>query len=535
MHAKRPSRITTSEGDSFFSSNSNNVDPVVSPSRTVKPIDELSKDQNKGDDVKDTEASQQIDGKKIEKNDNSSDEMKAKQYNPPWTKPYIIGVAGTSGSGKTSVASKIVEELNTPWTVLLSLDNFYLPLSDDKSKLAFRNEYDFDSPNAVDLDLCYQCVKDLKEGHQTKIPIYSFAKHARTGKEITIYGANVIIIEGIYALYHQKLLDLMDLKIYVDTDLDICLARRLSRDILYRGRDLDGALKQWTSFVKPNAERFVKPTMQEADLVIPRGADNYIAIEMMIKHVSKQLFEKSEQHLKHLNELIETGKNLKLNQLDNLKILQSTNQIKSIHTILINKNTSRDDFIFFFNRIATILINKALECLTYLPPAHKVLTPLDYTVENSMELVETVIAVNIIRSGDCFMTSLKRTLPDIKIGKLLIQSDSKTGEPQLHSLSLPMGINNRNTKILLMDAQIISGSAVIMSIQVLIDHGIDMKDIIMVCYLASEKGVRRILSAFPDVKIVVGKFGSLNENGQDVDSDWWFRNRYIDSLYFGSG
>ncbi|GMM35862.1 uridine kinase [Saccharomycopsis crataegensis] len=458
------------------------------------------------------------------------------RYIPPWTQPYIIGVAGLSGSGKTSVASKIIEELNTPWTVLISLDNFYNPLTPEERETAFSNEFDFDSPSAVDLDLCYECVKSLKEGNKTKIPVYSFSKHDRTDKEITIYGANVIIIEGIYALYHQKLVDLMNLKIYVDTDLDICLARRLSRDILYRGRDLEGALKQWSTFVKPNADLFVKSTMQQADLVIPRGADNYIAIDMMIKHIQKQLLRKSREHLKYLEKLNNSLNKVELKNIINLIVLKETNQISAINTILTNKATSIDDFIFFFNRISSILISKALELLTYKPSDIPIITPTNVPVDNALEVVEEAIAVNIIRSGDCFMNSLKRTHPEIKIGKLLIQSDRKTGEPQLHSIMLPKNVGDKSLKkkILLMDAQIISGAAVIMSIQVLLDHGVTMEDIIIVCYSATEQGTRRILAAFSKVKIVLARIGSMDGRNKECDNDWWFRTRYIDTMYYGT-
>ena len=175
-------------------------------------------------------------------------------YSPPWTTPYILGIGGSSGSGKTSVASKIVSLINVPWTVLISMDNFYKPLNAVQRDEAFNNAYDFDEPNAIDLDLAYKCISSLKEGRKTTIPVYSFVNHNRVpDKNITIYGASVIVFEGIYALHDQRLLDLMDLKIYVDADLDVCLARRRSRDIISRGRDLDGCLRQWEEFVKPNA------------------------------------------------------------------------------------------------------------------------------------------------------------------------------------------------------------------------------------------------------------------------------------------
>lgn len=446
------------------------------------------------------------------------------KYIPPWTEPYIIGVAGPSGSGKTSVASKIIQEINTPWTVLLSLDNFYKPLTPEQSKLAFQNKWDFDSPESIDLDLCYQCVKSLKEGHKTQIPVYSFEKHSRVeDRSITIYGANVIIVEGIYGLYHEKLNSLMHMKVYVDTDLDLCLARRLNRDILYRGRDLAGAMSQWHASVKPNAERFVKPTMRNANLILPRGSDNVIAINMLIKHIKKQLVLKSEAHLKHIDQL--TGI-LDL-QTQNLKLLEKTNQTHGIYTILLNKRTSRDDFIFYFDRIATSLINRALEFTKF--ETVEITTPLDVTFK-TQAASDTVIAVNIIRSGDCFMHSLRKTLPEIAIGKLLIQSDSTTGEPQLHSESLPSNIGENNTRVLLLDAQIISGAAIIMAIQVLVDHGVDPSAITVVTYLATEIGLSRIMKAFKEVTVVAGEIGFHAK----IENETWFRKRFIDTEYFGT-
>ncbi|KAK6459541.1 uridine kinase [Scheffersomyces xylosifermentans] len=453
-------------------------------------------------------------------------------YIPPWTEPYIIGVAGNSGSGKTSISQKIIQELNQPWTILLSFDNFYNPLNEEERKQAFNNNFDFDTPESLDLDLLVETVKSLKSGEKTQIPVYSFQHHNRTSKSTTIYGANVIIIEGIYALYDQRLLDLMDLKIYVDTDLDICLSRRLTRDILYRGRDLAGAIKQWETFVKPNAVKYVNPTMNNADLVIPRGLDNSIAINLMIKHIQKQLALKSSQHLKYLKEL---GVNIDFDIAKfNIKILPTNNQTRGINSILFDVSTERSDFIFYFNRISVLIIETALEFITNYKPVR-----INHNYDG-LRLMDEIMAVNIIRSGDCFMSSIKKTFPEISIGKLLIQSDSRTGEPQLHfdSLSSEMA---RGKKILLFDSQIISGAASIMAIQVLIDHKVAESDIILCSYLSTEIGLRRIVNVFPKVNVVVGKMSSI-EIGEGKwyneenfkDSDWHFRNRFIDSLYFGT-
>lgn len=463
------------------------------------------------------------------------------KYIPPWTEPYIIGIAGNSGSGKTSIAQKIIQQINQPWTVLLSFDNFYRPLTKEQSVKAFANEWDFDRPESLDLELVCDVVKKLKKGEKAEIPVYSFNHHSRTNKTTTIYGANVIIIEGLYALFDQQLLSMMDLKIYVDTDLDICLARRLTRDILYRGRDLSGAMKQWETFVKPNAVRYLNPTMNSADLVIPRGLDNTIAIDLMIRHIQKQLGLKSLAHIKHLKEL-GMKFDFDIKNYPNLRILPSSNQTKGINTILFDKNTERSDFIFYFHRIASLIIETGLEQLNNYETVDITTRP-NYKPIKGLVQKDKLIAVTIIRSGDCFLTSLKKTLLDVPIGKLLIQSDSLTGEPQLHYEKLPKGFHTiEHKKILLFDGQIISGAAAIMSIQILIDHKVKPEDIIFCTYLSTEIGVRRILRVFPKVNLVIGKLSSMSDTEtfpdhnpeRFTDTNWHFRNRFIDSLYFGT-
>ncbi|CDK26647.1 unnamed protein product [Kuraishia capsulata CBS 1993] len=442
------------------------------------------------------------------------------RYIPPWTQPYIIGVAGCSGSGKTSVAQMIIEEINQPWTVLLSLDNFYKSLSPEMSAKAFANDYDFDKPDALDLDLLFKCVQELRNGRKAEIPVYSFAHHQRTERTTTIYGANVIIIEGIYALYNPDLLELMDTKVYVDTDLDICLARRLNRDIVHRGRDLEGILKQWHRFVKPNSERFVIPTISSADVVIPRGADNTVGIDMLTKHINKQLDIKSREHLSHLEMLSQSTEAL---NYENVTILEETNQLKVINTTLFDRECDRTEFIFFFDRIAILLINAGLEFLDCRE------SEIRYTPGNHayrfMEQLHAVVAVSIIRSGDCFMDSLKKTFPELTVGKLLIQQDTHTGEPRLHTERLP---DIAGRKVFLLDAQIVSGSAAIMAVQVLVDHGVAEADIVLVCYLATKVGIKRILRAFGGIAIVIGKQQS------DEQGSSFFKSRFIDAQYFGT-
>lgn len=536
---RRSSRISPLPDEdslSFINSSVENLDQ--SP---FESIDDLVEDVNKYDlkspsDKQQQQQQQELQTQNLKHKPSFTSTPKA-SYIPPWTEPYIIGIAGNSGSGKTSISQKIIQDINQPWTVLLSFDNFYQPLTLEQSKLAFANNYDFDCPDSLDFDLLVETIGNLKKGGKTTIPVYSFTSHNRTSKTNTIYGANVIIVEGLYALHDQRLLDMMDLKIYVDTDLDICLARRLTRDILYRGRDLGGAMQQWEKFVKPNAVKFINPTVQNADLVIPRGLDNSIAINLMIKHIKNQLALKSRNHLQRLKKL---GVNIKFD-IDkfNIKLLQNTNQVKGINSILFDTSTSRNDFIFYFNRMCGLLIELAQEFMTNY-------TNVDIDtgkgIYHGKKLLQNQYnAVNIIRSGDCFMASIKKSFPVISIGKLLIQSDSTTGEPQLHFERLPHKLSD---KIMLFDSQIISGAGAIMAIQVLLDHHVKEQDIILITYLSTEIGIRRIVNVFPKVKIVVGKLSSMEDSNSNnkvwynnegfLDSHWHFRNRFIDSLYFGT-
>ncbi|KAK9371360.1 uridine kinase family-domain-containing protein [Lipomyces kononenkoae] len=446
---------------------------------------------------------------------------KTSYYLPPWSRPHIIGIAGSSGSGKTSVASQIIKALNVPWTVILSFDNFYRPLSRTQREQAFANEYDFDAPEALDLDMLVDVLTDLRHGKKVEVPVYSFSEHNRTKLSTTIYGANVIILEGIFTLYDPRIVELLDLKVFVDTDLDICMARRLRRDIVHRGRELKGAMKQWFSFVKPNFERYVRPTMRQADVVVPRGLDNVVAIDMLIKHVQRTLAAKSRLHLEQLGQLVGTtdaNTEFAAKAGMDVRVLPQTPQVQAMHTILFNRATTRADFVFYFERLMAILIESALDYVPYEAKKVKTATGREYT---GLSATMETCAVSILRAGACFETSLRRILPAIAIGKVLIQSNSRTGEPFLHYLKLPPHIENKF--ILLVDAQATTGAAAIMAIRVLLDHGAQPENICFVTYLADKRAaIRRILAAYPKVKVVVGK----------VEDQ--IRRRFIDTRYFGT-
>ncbi len=162
-------------------------------------------------------------------------------------------------------------------------------LNKKQHEAAERNEYNFDHPDAFDFDLLLDVLKKLKEGRKVEVPVYNFTHHAREAHTKTMYGANVIIFEGILAFHSPEVLEMLDMKIFVDTDADIRLARRLKRDISQRGRDIEGVLKQYSTMVKPSYSNYIAPTMQHADIIVPRGGENIVAIQLIVQHINTQL------------------------------------------------------------------------------------------------------------------------------------------------------------------------------------------------------------------------------------------------------
>lgn len=434
----------------------------------------------------------------------------------------------------------------------------------------------------------------------------------------------------------------------------MCLARRLTRDIVYRGREIDLSVLQWQRFVKPNFERYVRPSTQNADVRIPRGIDNVVAIDLLMAHVQRQLEKKSLKHLRDLLSLSRptssSGDAVDLDEAvqrerdcvdgeylsststtrpPNVIVLQATPQIRALHTFILacgadisSKDTqtsihtnctdttevpvstiirkkneednnadqhdalkkffsdsssdsgfNRADFVFHFDRLAMLLIDRALDEFSYGPgsPLHKngdpVITPGGYTIENATKMISQPAAVQLIRGGECFDTALRKTIRDIPLGKILIQSDARTGEPHLHAVSLPPCVDprvkssqdedpedydeeedfddnisqtskssersvvelnsanlaaQRRTKILLCDSQLSSGAAATMSVAILLDHGIREENIVVIAYMATQMAVRRLYAAFPKIKIVVGVLT------QAVVP------RFVDNVYFGT-
>lgn len=194
-------------------------------------------------------------------------------------KTTIIGIAGGSGSGKTSVTSEIMKDLDGYSVALIEQDYYYK----DQSHMSFedRLKTNYDHPFAFDNERLVNDLKNLKEGNVIEVPTYDYSNHTRSDKTIRFEPKDVIILEGIFALENEDLRDLMDVKIYVDTDADLRILRRLTRDIKERGRTMDSVIDQYLSVVRPMHIQFIEPTKKYADIIIPEGGSNKVAIDIM--------------------------------------------------------------------------------------------------------------------------------------------------------------------------------------------------------------------------------------------------------------
>ncbi|CAG9946760.1 unnamed protein product [Clonostachys rosea f. rosea IK726] len=435
--------------------------------------------------------------------------QKRAYYSPPWADVSIIAIAGSSGSGKSSISQAIVRKLNLPW-----VDSFYKTLTPAQSKLAFANEYDFDSPEAIDFDILVERLRDLKAGKRAEIPVYSFSKHQRLEETTSIYSPHVLILEGIFALYDPRVLDLIDMGIYCEADADTCLSRRILRDVRERGRDVEGCIKQWFGFVKPNFEKYVEPQRKVADLIVPRGIENRVALEMMVQYIERKLFEKSTHHREALSKLERECKEQPLSE--RVVVVNPTPQLKFMNTILQNIDTDAEDFIFYFDRLASLIIEQALNNVQF--KSWDVETPQGNKYAGLVSKGE-VSAVICLRGGSAFESALRKTIPDCRTGRLLIQSAYSTGEPELHYIRLPEDIHQHES-VLLLDTQMASGGAALMAVQVLVDHGVALDRIVLATYSAGRVGLHRLTTVFPEVTVVVC-------NILDTQEPRWVEQKYF--------
>ena len=198
----------------------------------------------------------------------------------------VIGIAGGTGSGKTTITKKLMQRFGGEVSVIYH-DNYYKAHHD--MSYEERAKLNYDHPDSFDTELLIQAVKDLKAGRSVICPVYDYTIHDRSDKVIEVKPARVVIVEGILIFQSRELCRQMDIKIYVDTDAAVRILRRIVRDVRDRGRSLESVVNQYLSTVKPMHEQFVEPSKRNADIIIPEGGHNQVAMEMVMQRVKAHI------------------------------------------------------------------------------------------------------------------------------------------------------------------------------------------------------------------------------------------------------
>lgn len=427
--------------------------------------------------------------------------------------PFFIGVCGGTASGKTTVCEMIVQELRGSQRVsVISLDSFYRPLTRDEMALAEHSNFNFDHPDAFDFEALVAIIKKMqktKTGEIVEVPIYDFVTHSRSKQTRKVNLGDVVVVEGILVFSHADLRSLFHMKVFVDTDDDLRLARRISRDIVERGRTVESVLEQYARFVKPSFDEFIMPTKKFADVIIPFSRQNKVGIDVIVKHIQSKL---STPDLSKV--------------FTNLYIMPNSAQIRMLQTLVHDRTTARDDFIFYSDRLLRLLVEEALG---HLPFEEKtVQTPQGSSYVGICSLPSSSItAVSIVRGGESMETAIRAVLKDIAIGKILIETEfDKAGKKKskLTYCKLPPDVANR--WVMLMDPVIYSGQSVMLALERLKQASVVPSKVLVVALSATPFGVRNICSKFPDVKMIISELNQTE--GADVDRD-----DFAD-IYFGT-
>ena len=201
-------------------------------------------------------------------------------------KVMVIGIAGGTGSGKTTITRKLIQRFGHEVSVIYH-DNYYK--AHHNMPYEERAKLNYDQPDAFDTDQLIEAVRALKKGRSVVCPVYDYSIHDRSEKTITVKPARVVIVEGILIFENKELCDLMDIKVFVDADADVRILRRIVRDVRDRGRSLESVVSQYLNTVKPMHEKYVEPSKRNADIIVPQGGHNRVALEMVMERVRAHL------------------------------------------------------------------------------------------------------------------------------------------------------------------------------------------------------------------------------------------------------
>ncbi|XP_031404189.1 uridine kinase-like protein 3 isoform X2 [Punica granatum] len=445
--------------------------------------------------------------------------------------PFVIGVAGGAASGKTTVCDMIIQQLHDQRVVLVNQDSFYHNLSEEE--LTRVHEYNFDHPDAFDTGKLLSSMEKLKHMQAVDIPNYDFKSYKNNVFPARrVNPSDVIILEGILIFHDPRVRDLMNMKIFVDTDADVRLARRIRRDTVEKGRDIGAVLDQYSKFVKPAFDDFILPTKKYADIIIPRGGDNHVAVDLIVQHIRTKL-----------------GQHDLCKIYPNLYVIQSTFQIRGMHTLIRDSQTTKHDFVFYADRLIRLVVEHGLGHLPF--TEKQVITPTG-SVYTGVDFCKRLCGVSVIRSGESMENALRACCKGIKIGKILIHREGDNGQQVLNTRQFPLSFcpsllifvtssicgiqliyeklptDIADRHVLLLDPILGTGNSAVQAISLLIRKGVPESNIIFLNLISAPQGVHVVCKAFPRIKIVTSEIDiGLNEDFRVVPGMGEFGDRYF--------
>ncbi|CAN0879427.1 Uridine kinase-like protein 4 [Linum grandiflorum] len=438
-----------------------------------------------------------------------------------YKQPFIIGVAGGAASGKTTVCDMIIQQLHDQRVILVNQDSFYFNLTEEELKRV--HEYNFDHPDAFDNDQLLSAMEKLRHGQAVDIPNYDFKSYkSDVFPARRVNPSDVIILEGILIFHDLRIRELMNMKIFVDTgchvfsffrtsrlhtvaDADVRLARRIRRDTAKKGRDISTILDQYSKFVKPAFDDFILPTKKYADIIIPRGGDNHVAIDLIVQHIRTKL-----------------GQHDLCKIYPNLYVIQSTFQIRGMHTLIRDSQTTKHDFIFYADRLIRLVVEHGLGHLPF--TEKQVITPTG-SVYTGVDFCKRLCGVSVVRSGESMENALRACCKGIKIGKILIHREGDNGQHLIYE-KLPKDIADRH--VLLLDPILGTGNSAVQAISLLVSKGVPESNIIFLNLISAPQGVHVVCKRFPRIKIVTSEIETgLNEDSRVIPGMGEFGDRYF--------
>ncbi|KAG9132223.1 hypothetical protein Leryth_017076 [Lithospermum erythrorhizon] len=400
----------------------------------------------------------------------------------------------------------IIQQLHDQRVVLIHQDSFYHPLTDEQLQKV--NDFNFDHPDAFNTECLLSCMEKLKQGQAVSIPNYDSRSHRGIDPPIVVNPTDVIILEGILILHDSRVRDLMNMKIFVDSDSDVRLARRVKRDTKDWGRNIEYVLDQYSKFVKPSFEEFVLPSKKYADIIIPRGSDNDVAIDLIVQHIHTKL-----------------GQHDLCKIYPNVFVIHSTFQIRGMHTLVRDTRTTKHDFVFYADRLIRLVVEHGLGHLPF--TEKQVITPTG-SVYTGVVFCKRLCGVSVIRSGESMENALRACCKGIKIGKILIHRDGKDGRQLIYE-KLPSDIASRH--VLLLDPVLASGNSAAKAISILLSKGVPESNIIFLNLIAAPEGIHVISRRHPRLKIVTSEIDLyLNKKLQVIPGMGEFGDRYFGTM-----